>query len=76
MPKPQPYSIRFAGGILDGTTAFASPQATWPLPDVIDGSNHPILFGEPGAYHKISESQLTEDLPFISRGAQYEWRDA
>lgn len=67
--------LRFKGGLLDGETIASTTP--WPPPDRIDGSTEPFLYGEPGYYAKIRQSQLTEPVPaFLARGAEYEWRDA
>lgn len=58
------YLMRTIGGPFPGDRVSPGP---WPLPDSLS------VPGEDGAYVKVRESQLTDDLPGVMRGAEYEW---
>jgi len=61
------YLARLTGGPMDGVTVVH--PGPWPLPDELA-----MPLDDSGTYHKTRESQLTEDVPNVARGAEYEWR--
>lgn len=69
MSLTETYGMRYRGGPFDGDTLLVEPGTplhAWPLVDRVEV--------EGGHYQKIGESQLSEAVPGLLRGAEYEWR--